>query len=111
MEIQIRPAVEGDWQVPFDAPVFVIRILAVHPEFMRNGIGTALLEYATKLGQQQGIQAVRLDVFEENLSAIRLYERCGFICRGTVDLGLEEIYGLKWYKVYEKVIGEKRRYC
>lgn len=93
-----------EWQVPFDVSVFVIHILAVHPKFMRYGIGTALLEYASELGRKQGVRAVRLDVFEENSPAICLYERCGFVCRGVVDLGLEEIYGLKWYKVYEKLI-------
>lgn len=93
-----------EWQIPFHVPVFVIHILAVHPEYMGCGIGTALLDYALELGREQGIQAVRLDVFEENTPAIRLYEKCGFVCRGVVDLGLEEIYGLKWYKVYEKLI-------
>ncbi len=33
-----------------------------------------------------------------------LYERCGFAYRGTIDLGLEELYGLKWYHVYEKLL-------
>ena len=95
---------EVDWQIPFDVPVFVIHILAVHPEFMRCGIGKALLEHASELGQKQGIQAVRLDVFDKYLPAIGLYERCGCVCRGPGDRGLAAIYGLKWYKVYEKVI-------
>ena len=45
-----------------------------------------------------------MDTYEENLPAVRLYEKCGFDYRGLVDLGLEEIYGLKWYKVFEKVL-------
>jgi len=38
------------------------------------------------------------------LPAVRLYEKCGFKYMGMVDLGLEEIYGLKWYKVFERVL-------
>ena len=47
---------------------------------------------------------MRLDVYEKNFSAIHLYESCGFSYRGTIDLGLEELYGLKWYHVYEKIL-------
>lgn len=63
-----------------------------------------LRSHAEELGRSRGMQAVRLDTFEENLPAVRLYEKCGFSYRGMVDLGLEEIYGLKWYKVFEKVL-------
>ncbi|HJC24494.1 MAG TPA: hypothetical protein H9761_12405, partial [Candidatus Eisenbergiella merdavium] len=48
--------------------------------------------------------SLRLDVYEKNFSAIQLYESCGFSYRGTIDLGLEELYGLKWYHVYEKLL-------
>lgn len=94
----------ADWQIDFDVPVIIIHILAVHPDYMRCGAAKALLEYAADLGRSQGIKAIRLDAFEENMPAARLYEECGFSCRGLVDLGLEEIYGLKWYKVFEKVL-------
>ena len=43
-------------------------------------------------------------VYEKNDSAIRFYESCGFSRRGTIDLGLEELYGLKWYYAYEKPV-------
>lgn len=84
--------------------VYVIHILAVHPDFFRMGVGTALLDYACSMGRKNGAGAVRLDVYEKNFSAIRLYESCGFAYRGTIDLGLEELYGLKWYHVYEKLL-------
>ena len=82
----------------------MIHVLAVQPDFFRMGVGTALLDYARSMGREKGIGAVRLDVYEKNLSAIRLYERCGFSYRGTIDLGLEKLYGLKWYHVYEKLL-------
>lgn len=84
--------------------VYVIHVLAVHPDYFRMGVGTALLDYACSMGRENGVGAVRLDVYEKNFSAIRLYERCGFAYRGTIDLGLEELYGLKWYHVYEKLL-------
>ncbi len=83
---------------------YVLHVLAVHPKYKGLGVGTALLDYACELGKTRGIKAVRLDVYETNVPAIRLYEKCGFKFVGMVDLGLEEIYGLKWYKAFEKLI-------
>ncbi len=90
-------------EIPGDN-VYVIHVLAVHPAFWGMGVGKALLDYACMMGKEKGMGAVRLDVYEKNFSAIRLYEKCGFSYRGTIDLGLEELYGLKWYHVYEKLI-------
>ena len=92
------------WQVEYDVPVITICKLAVHPDYFGYGVGKALLDYAVCVGEQRNVKAIRLDVYEENLPAIKLYEKCGFAYMGMVDLGLEELYGLKWYKVYEKVL-------
>ena len=93
-----------DWQIEVDVPVIIIGKLAVNPQYLGYGVGKALLNYASFLGKLQGAKAVRLDTYEENLPAVRLYEKCGFRYIGLVDLGLEEVYGLKWYKVFEKVL-------
>lgn len=93
-----------DWQIEFDVPILTICKLAVHPMYFGCGVGKALLDYAVCIGKQRDAKAIRLDVYEKNLPAIRLYEKCGFKYMGLVDLGLEEIYGLKWYKVFEKVL-------
>ena len=97
---------EVKWQIEFDVPVITICKLAVHPKYFGCGVGKALLDYAVCVGEQRNAKAIRLDVYEENFPAIRLYEKCGFVDMGLVDLGLEEIYGLKWYKVFEKVMKE-----
>uniref|UniRef100_UPI0040571B88 N-acetyltransferase family protein n=1 Tax=Acetatifactor sp. TaxID=1872090 RepID=UPI0040571B88 len=94
----------AEWQIDYDVPVIIINKLAVHPEYLGFGVGKALLEYATIIGTKQGIKTIRLDTYEENLPAIRLYEKCGFSYRGMIDLGLEQVYGLKWYKVFEKLL-------
>lgn len=92
------------WQIEYDVPVITICKLAVHPNYFGYGVGKVLLDYAVCVGKQRKAKAIRLDAYEENTPAIRLYEKCGFTYMGLVDLGLEEIYGLKWYKVFEKVL-------
>ena len=81
-----------DWQIEFDLPVITICKLAVHPKYFGCGVGKALLDYAVCVGEQRNAKAIRLDVYEENLPAIRLYEKCGFKDMGLVDLGLEELF-------------------
>lgn len=93
-----------NWQLPFDAPVVVLHVLAVHPRHQGSGVGRALMDYAEVLGRERSALAVRLDTYKDNLPACRLYEKCGYSYRGLVDLGLEEKYGLKWYRTYEKLL-------
>jgi ribosomal protein S18 acetylase RimI-like enzyme len=83
--------------------VLVIYTFVVHPDYLGKGVGRELLEFASRLGSQLGIKALRLDVNVENLPAIHLYEKCGFHYIDTVDLGLGE-YNLPWFKLYEKIL-------
>ena len=73
------------------------------PSFLKMGVGRALMDYSFEQAQQSGIKSIRLDVYENNLPAISLYEKCGFEYIDTVDLGLGN-YGLNWFKLYEKVV-------
>jgi ribosomal protein S18 acetylase RimI-like enzyme len=61
------------------------------------------LDFAAEYGIKSHVRAIRLDVYEGNIPAIRLYEKCGFKYIDTVDLGLGS-YGLDWFKLYEKVL-------
>lgn len=83
--------------------IIVIHTLAVHPDFVKRGIGNSLMDFTERHAKKLGMMAIRLDVYEKNYPAIRLYERCGYEYVGTVDLGYAE-YGLPWYKLYEKVL-------
>ncbi|MGL6105006.1 MAG: GNAT family N-acetyltransferase [Romboutsia sp.] len=83
--------------------VFVIYTFVVHPKYFNQGIGKALIEFSNEHGMNNNVEALRLDVYEGNLPAIKLYEKLGFKYIDTVDLGLEH-YGLKWFRVYEKLI-------
>lgn len=53
-------------------------------------------------GTQQDIEEVAA-LYENNMPAIRLYEKMGFHYIGTVDLGYGK-YGLDWYKLYQYLL-------
>ena len=92
------------WKIETDySCIFVIRTFVVHPSFLKMGIGRALMDYSFELAQQSGMKSIRLDVYENNLLAISLYEKCGFEYIDTVDLGFGN-YGLDWFKLYEKLV-------
>ena len=52
--------------------------LAVHPDFRRRGIGTALLDRAFGICREKGIAKSFLDVKESNQSALNLYKKFGY---------------------------------
>ena len=92
----------GQTEVGYDK-IFVIRTFVVHPAFMHTGVGRALMRFSIEQAALCGIKSIRLDVYERNLPAISLYEKCGFHYMDTVDLGLGN-YGLHWFKLYEKLV-------
>ncbi|KAI8630534.1 hypothetical protein F5Y19DRAFT_428046 [Xylariaceae sp. FL1651] len=53
--------------------VYVLELLAVHPDYQRLGAGTALVTWGTKAADAQGVKAV----VEGTPVARRLYEQCG----------------------------------
>lgn len=92
------------WQRELDYKnIFVIHTFVVSPEKLNNGIGKTLLEFAERYAKENNVKALRLDVYENNIPAIKLYEKCGYKYIDTVSLGLEE-YGLNWFKLYEKLL-------
>lgn len=85
--------------------VFVVHTFVVHPDFIKCGVGKALLDFSVEYSIKSHIKSIRLDVYEKNIPAIKLYEKCGFKYIDTVDLGLGS-YGLDWFRLYEKLIGD-----
>ena len=67
------------------------------------------MDFSVENSIKSHVKSIRLDVYERNIPAIRLYEKCGFKYIDTVDLGLRD-YGLNWFKLYEKLIGGKKNY-
>jgi len=92
------------WKLDADySSIFVVRTFVVHPSYLKIGVGRILMDFSFELAQKSGMKSIRLDVYEKNIPAILLYEKCGFEYIDTVDLGLGN-YGLDWFKLYEKVI-------
>lgn len=52
--------------------------VAVFPEFRRNGVGKVLVEFLVNKTKEENAEFVTLEVRKSNLSAISLYEKCGF---------------------------------
>jgi ribosomal protein S18 acetylase RimI-like enzyme len=63
---------------PFDGTYELISMW-VAPEARGGGVGDALIEASCRWAHEQGAGELRLDVKEDNVSAIRLYVRHGFV--------------------------------
>lgn len=64
--------------------------LAVQPQARGRGIGMALVEAAAAHAARRGCRALSLEVRADNVAAIRLYERRGFVPIGRVDAYYED---------------------
>lgn len=95
---------QAEWSYKGDySDIFVIYTLAVHPDYLRQGIGAALMNHIADLARASHIKSIRLDVYEKNLPAIKLYEKYGFQYIDTVDLGYGQ-YGLGFFRLYEMLL-------
>ncbi len=60
-----------------------ITILAVNPQYQRQGLGQMLLNSLLKIAQSRGLERATLEVRPSNLAALSLYEKFGFQIAGT----------------------------
>lgn len=67
-------------------PALVIHRLAVDPEFRGHGIGTALMEEAQALAEEQGITVLRVDTSVTNRATQRLFPKLGYSLSGEISL-------------------------
>lgn len=68
-----------------DETACIIHRLCVSPEYQNKGFGKQVLEHIEHQLLTIGYESVRLDVFTENLYAIKLYEKAGYVKRGYAD--------------------------
>lgn len=95
---------KAKWRIDNDySNILVVHTFVVHPAYQQTGVGMELLKFAAQHGINEHAKSIRLDVYENNLPAIRLYEKCGFEYIDTVDLGFGK-YGLNYFKLYEKLL-------
>lgn len=94
----------ADWDTALEySEILVLYTFAVHPDFLHQGIGRQMLEFVLDYAAGENMKAVRLDVYEKNTPAIRLYEQMGFGYVDTVDLGYSA-YGLKRFRLYQRML-------
>lgn len=92
------------WLVDTDYEnILVVRTLVVHPEYMKQQVGSNLMTFARKYALGNGIKSIRLDVSVNNKPAIELYRKMGYDYIATVDLGLPYKH-LKWFELYELLL-------
>lgn len=95
---------ELNWKInPDPMEVLAMFTLAVHPDYLNRSVGSMLMEEILAYGRACGAKAVRLDVCEGNLPAIRLYQKFGFRFIGMADMGLGG-FGLDEFALYEKIL-------
>ena len=91
------------WEVEAAADeVTIIHLLCVLPEYGRRGCGKKLMTYAMAHAAENAQKAIRLDVMEQNLPAIRLYDAMGFRRLETVCMFYEST-GWTEFIMYELV--------
>ncbi len=86
-----------------DNEILIIHTFAVSSKYSKKGIGVELIKWIENYAKEIGVKSIRLDCYEGNPPALKLYERCGFTYLDTISIGLEAI-GLDWFKIYEKLV-------
>jgi ribosomal protein S18 acetylase RimI-like enzyme len=59
-------------------------LIAVDPAHQRQGLGTYLLSKAQEQTQQWGLSELALQVYPDNQSALKLYEKLGFVVKSQL---------------------------
>lgn len=95
---------EAQWNVNADADeIMVIHSLGVSPEYHGHGFAKKMVEEAINIATQKQQKAIRLDVLNGNLPALKLYEKIGFQYCKTVQMFYEDT-GWTDYLLYELVL-------
>lgn len=92
---------QGQWNNFIDyEKIIVVRTFVVHPSHLKKSLGKKMMNFIKEYSINIQMKIIRLDVSENNLPAVSLYEKSGYTYKGTVDFGLPYEH-LKWFKLYE----------
>ena len=65
--------------------IVTLHRLCVHPDIQGHGVAGRLLEFAENKAYHDGCEAIRLDVYSQNITAVSLYEKGGYRKAGIVE--------------------------
>lgn len=85
-----------------DGSFYELHGIYLDPDYYRQGIGRAAIEFALEKARSEGKSNMILWVFADNISSIEFYEKCGFTSDGatkTLNCGRE----LKAIRMRKKV--------
>jgi streptothricin acetyltransferase len=80
--------------------------LVVNPEFRRQGVGRALIDRAIEWAKIRRFPGLMLETQNDNVSACKLYESCGFVLSGfdqnlyKATMPRTNPIALYWYLVF-----------
>lgn len=74
----------GDWKYKEEA-FYIVHRLCVNPDFQNRGVARHTLLHIEKQLKSKRIYVIRLDVFQNNPYAIRLYDSLGYSKVGYAD--------------------------
>ena len=88
-------------RVSFERNTVTGHILTIDVSFAcRNkGIGAGLLEKMEKLFKEKGVKTCRLEVREDNVAALRLYQKLGYRKAGKLKNYYGDAHGIYLRKV------------
>lgn len=98
---EIAGRIIGFIGVTLSADFADIESVFVDGEFRNAGVAFSLIERAKEFVLENGLSKILLEVKENNLSAIRLYEKCGFNvigCRKKYYPDGKDAFIMEWEK-------------
>jgi len=73
------------------SPVVFVEAIYVSPDYRKQGIATAFINYAEKYAKEKGITQLASDCLIENQASENFHKRCGFIEKERVICFVKDI--------------------
>ena len=94
----------GKWNVDVkEDEVYFIHLLAVSKDFQGQGISKKLIDEAIKIAKENNKKALRLEVSDNNIPAIKLYENKDFVYINDIKVTYSEDASMV-FRLYEIVL-------
>lgn len=84
----------GHWQYE-NATFYVVHRLCVNYDFQHRGIGKKTMIHIENELRKKNIETIRLDAFSENIYAIKMYEKLGYVNVGEANWRKGKFYLLE----------------